>query len=188
MAGAGAPSRCGGPGGGSLMTWKERFAGLVLSAAVVGLAPGEGLAQGYPSRAIRFIAPFPPGSAAEILGRVVGQKLQERWGQSVVVETRPGAGGTIGADLVAKAAPDGYTLLVGSSAEVTVGVSLYAKLPYDPVRDLAPVIIIAPVPNVLVVNPAVPATSVKELVALAKSKPGQLNFPSSRNRTTTPLP
>ncbi len=169
------------------MGWKERLAGLVLSAVVVGLGPGEALAQGYPSRPIRFIAAFPPGSASEILGRVVGQKLHESWGQPVVVEARPGAGGTIGADLVAKSAPDGYTLLVGSSAEVTVGVSLYPKLPYDPVRDLAPVIAIGPVPNILLVNPAVPATSVKELVALAKSRPGQLNFASSGNGTTSHL-
>ncbi len=169
------------------MGWKVRLAGLALSAAVVGLGAGEGLAQGYPSRAIRFIAAFPPGSASEILGRVVGQKLHERLGQPVVVETRPGAGGTIGADLVAKSAPDGYTILVGSSAEITVGVSLYAKLPYDPVKDLAPIIVIGPVPNILVVNPSVPVTSVKELVALAKSKPGQLNFGSSGNGTTSHL-
>ncbi len=166
------------------MGWKDRLAVLVLSAAVVGLGPGWALAQGYPSKPIRFIAAFPPGSVSEILGRVVGQKLQESWGQPVVVETRPGAGGTIGADLVAKSAPDGYTLLVGSSAEVTVGVSLYPKLPYHPVKDLAPVIAIGPVPNILMVNPAVPATSVKEFVALAKSKPGQLNFASSGNGTT----
>jgi tripartite-type tricarboxylate transporter receptor subunit TctC len=156
-------------------------------AAAIGLGPDGALAQGYPNKPIRFIAAFPPGSASEILGRVIGQKLQEAWGQPVVVETRPGAGGTIAADLVAKSAPDGYTLLVGSSAETTVGVSLYPKLPYDPVKDLAPVIAIGPVPNVLVVNPAVPAASVKELVALAKSRPGQLNFGSSGNGTTSHL-
>lgn len=166
------------------MGWKARLAGVALSAVAVVLCPGGVFAQGYPSRPIRFIAAFPPGSASEILGRIVGQKLHESWGQPVVVEARPGAGGTIGADFVAKSAPDGYTLLVGSSAEVTVGISLYAKLPYDPVRDLAPVILIAPVPNVLMVNPAVPATSLKELVALAKAKPGQLNFGSSGNGTT----
>jgi tripartite-type tricarboxylate transporter receptor subunit TctC len=169
------------------MGWRERLAALLVAIAVAGLVPGEGLAQGYPNRPIRFIAAFPPGSASEILGRVVGQKLEERWGQPVVVETRPGAGGTIGADVVAKSAPDGYTLLVGSSAEITVGVSLYAKLPYDPVRDLAPVIVIAPVPNIVVINPSVPVTSVKEFVAMARSKPGQINFGSSGNGTTSHL-
>lgn len=164
-----------------------RLSSLALSAAVLGLVPGGTSAQDYPNKPIRFIAAFPPGSASELLARVIGQKLTESWGQPVVVETRPGAGGTIGADFVAKSAPDGYTLLLGSSAEITVGVSLYSKLSYDPVRSFAPVILVAPVPNILVVHPSVPAKSVRELIALAKSKPGQLNFGSSGNGTTSHL-
>ncbi len=172
------------------MRWKAGHAvlvGLVISASILGLISDVALAQAYPSKPIRFISAFPAGSVAEVLGRVVGQNLYERWGQPVVVETKPGAGGSIGADFVAKSAPDGYTLLVGSSAEITVGVSLYANLPYDPVKDLAPVILIGHVANALLVNSTVPAASVAELVALAKSKPGQLNFGSSGNGTASHL-
>ena len=161
-----------------------RLIAMVVVAAVLGLDASAALAQGYPAKSIRVIAAFPPGSVSEILGRVVGQKLTEAWGQPVVVETRPGAGGTIAADAVAKAAADGYTLLMGSSAELTVGPNLYSKLSYDPLKHFAPVILVAVVPNLLVVHPSVPATTVKELVAVAKSKPGQLNFASSGNGTT----
>jgi tripartite-type tricarboxylate transporter receptor subunit TctC len=161
-----------------------RLIAMVVVVAVLGLDASAALAQGYPAKPIRVIAAFPPGSVSEILGRVVGQKLTEAWGQPVVVETRPGAGGTIAADAVAKAAADGYTLLMGSSAELTVGPNLYSKLSYDPLKHFAPVILVAVVPNLLVVHPSVPATTVKELVAVAKSKPGQLNFASSGNGTT----
>ena len=161
-----------------------RLIAMVVVVAVLGLDASAALAQGYPAKPIRVIAAFPPGSVSEILGRVVGHKLTEAWGQPVVVETRPGAGGTIAADAVAKAAADGYTLLMGSSAELTVGPNLYSKLSYDPLKHFAPVILVAVVPNLLVVHPSVPATTVKELVAVAKSKPGQLNFASSGNGTT----
>ena len=161
-----------------------RLIALLTVVAVLGLDAGAALAQGYPVKPIRVIAAFPPGSVSEILGRVVGQKLTEAWGQPVVVETRPGAGGTIAADAVAKAPADGYTLLMGSSAELTVGPNLYSKLAYDPLKHFAPVILVAVVPNLLVVHPSVPATTVKELVAVAKAKPGQLNFASSGNGTT----
>jgi len=169
------------------MAWRAFVALLVSLGAVLGAGAGEVTAQGYPNKPIRFIAPFPPGSAAEILGRVIGLRLSDRLGQPVIVETKPGAGGTIGADLVAKSAPDGYTVLVGSSAEVAVGVSLYSKIPYNTLRDFAPVIMIGPMPNILVANPNVPVKSVQELVALAKSKPGQLNFASSGNGTSSHL-
>ena len=161
-----------------------RLIAMVVVVAVLGLDASAALAQGYPAKPIRVIAAFPPGSVSEILGRVVGHKLTEAWGQPVVVETRPGAGGTIAADAVAKAAADGYTLLMGSSAELTVGPNLYSKLSYDPLKHFAPVILVAVVPNLLVVHPSVPATTVKELVAVVKSKPGQLNFASSGNGTT----
>jgi len=164
-----------------------RLIALLTVVAGLGLDAAAALAQGYPTKPIRMIASFPPGSASEILGRVVGQKLTEAWGQPVVVETRPGAGGTIAADAVAKATPDGYTLLMGSSSELTAAPNLYRKLAYDPLRHFAPVIQVAVVPNLLVVHPSVPATTVKELIAVAKSKPGQLNYASSGNGSTTHL-
>jgi tripartite-type tricarboxylate transporter receptor subunit TctC len=169
------------------MQWNCRALSRALVFSLLSLFAGGILAQGYPSKPITFIAPFPAGSAAELLGRIIGSKLHERWGQPVVVEAKPGAGGTIGADFVAKSAPDGYTMLVGSSAETTVGVSLYRNIPYQTLRDLAPVIAIGPMPNVLVANPAAGIASIKDLVALAKSKPGELNFASSGNGTTSHL-
>jgi len=141
------------------------------------LAAGSALAQ-YPNRPIKLIVPFPPAGATDIVGRIVAQKLTERLGQSVVVENKPGAGGSIGSDIVAKSAPDGYTLLMATSSTHSIGPSLQ-KLPYDPIKDFAAITHVANVPNVLVVSPTLPVKDVKEFVALAKSKPGQLNFASS---------
>jgi len=145
----------------------------LLLALPVQLALGQ-----YPGRAIRLIVPFPPAGATDIVGRIVAQKLSERLGQPLVVENRPGAGGSLGSELAAKSAPDGYTLLIATSSTHSIGPSLQ-KLPYDPIRDFAPITHVANVPNVLVVSPALPAKNVKELVALAKSRPGQLNYASS---------
>ena len=132
----------------------------------------------YPNRPVKLIVPFPPAGATDIVGRIVAQKLGEQLGQPVVVENRPGAGGSIGSDLVAKSAPDGYTLLIATSSTHSIGPMLQ-KLPYDPLKDFAPITHVANVPNVLVVSPKLPVGSVAELIALAKSKPGQLNFASS---------
>ena len=132
----------------------------------------------YPQRAIKLLVPFPPAGATDIVGRIVAQKLGERLGQSVVVENRPGAGGSIGSDLVAKSAPDGYTLLMATSSTHSIGPALQ-KLPYDPIKDFAPITHVANVPNVLVVSPKLPVASVKELVEYAKARPGKLNFASS---------
>ncbi len=132
----------------------------------------------YPNRAVKLVVPFPPAGATDIVGRIVAQKLSERFGQPVIVENRPGAGGSIGSDLVAKSAPDGYTLLMATSSTHSIGPSLQ-KLPYDPLKDFAPVLHVANVPNVLVVSPGLGVASVKDLVALAKAKPGQLNYASS---------
>jgi tripartite-type tricarboxylate transporter receptor subunit TctC len=133
------------------------------------------------------VVPFPPGGATDILARDVAQKLTEAWGQSVVVDNRPGAGGNIGSELVAKAPPDGYTLLMGTVGTHAINASLYAKMPYDHIRDFAPVILVAGVPNVLVVNPALPVNTVAELIAYAKANPGKLNFASSGNGTSIHL-
>src|SRR5258706_2279548 len=136
-------------------------------------------AQDYPSRAIRLVAPFPAGGAADILARAIGQKLNEAWGQPVVVDNRPGAGGTIGADNVAKSPADGYTLLLGTTATQSITPSIYPKLAYDPLTDFVAVAMMAQVPVVLVVNKSVPARSVAELIALARQKPDALTFASS---------
>ena len=140
----------------------------------------------YPQRAIKLIVPFPPAGATDIVGRIVAQKLGERLGQAVVVENRPGAGGSIGSDLVAKSPPDGYTLLMATSSTHSIGPALQ-KLPYDPIRDFAAITHVADVPNVLVVSPKLPVTSVKELIAYAKARPGQLNYASSGTGTIVHL-
>ena len=132
----------------------------------------------YPAKAIRYVVPFPAGGPLDIVARAIGQELSKSWGQPVIIDNRPGAGGNIGADLVAKAPPDGYTILMGAVSTHAINVTLYNKLPYDPIRDFAPVTLITSVPNVLVVHPSVPANNVKELIALAKARPGQLNFAS----------
>jgi tripartite-type tricarboxylate transporter receptor subunit TctC len=162
-------------------------------AAVAGITaialahPAGAQAPAYPTKPIRLVVPFPPGGATDILARAVAQKLTEAWGQSVVVDNRPGAGGNIGSELVAKAAPDGYTLEMGTVGTHAINASLYAKMPYDHVKDFAPVILVAAVPNVLVVNPAVPVNSVQELIAYAKANPGKLNFASSGSGTSIHL-
>ena len=138
-------------------------------------------AQAYPNRAIRIVVPFSPGGTTDILSRAVGQKLTETWGQPVVIDNRPGASGMIGADIVAKAAPDGYTVLMASVAEVAINQSLYSKMAYDPLKDLAPVTLAGIAPLILVIHPSMPVQSLKELVALAKAKPGQLAFASPGN-------
>ena len=133
-------------------------------------------ADSYPSKPVRFVVGFPPGGANDILGRLVGAKLQERLGQSFVVENKPGANAIIATEFVAKSAPDGYTLLIGASGAMTFNPGLYDKLPYDPVKDFAPVTMFGSFPLVLTVSPAIGVVSVKELVALAKAKPGALNY------------
>ena len=144
-------------------------------------------AQGYPTRPIRLVVPFPAGGTTDILAREVAQKLTEVLGQAVVVDNRPGAAGNIGSDLVAKSAPDGYTLLMGTVGTHAINPSLYSKMPYDHVKDFAPVVLVAGVPNVLVVNPALPGNSVSDLIKLAKDKPGQINFASSGSGTSIHL-
>jgi tripartite-type tricarboxylate transporter receptor subunit TctC len=144
-------------------------------------------APAYPQKPIRMIVPFTPGGSTDILARAIGQELTKAWGQSVVIENIAGAGGSIGADKAAKSPADGYTLLMGHIGTLAVNPSLYPKLPYNPVKDFAPVAWVARVPNVLVVNPNVPAKNVQELVALAKAKPGQLSYGSGGNGSAANL-
>jgi len=140
-------------------------------------------AQTYPAKPIRIIVPFPAGGIADVMSRVFGQKFTDSWGQPVVVDNRAGAGGNIGADLVAKSPPDGYTLVMGSIGTHSVNVSLFSKLPYDPVRDFTPVALVIKSDNLLVVHPSLPVKTVKEVIALARAKPGQLVYASAGNGT-----
>ncbi|MBI3043061.1 MAG: tripartite tricarboxylate transporter substrate binding protein [Betaproteobacteria bacterium] len=156
------------------MRYRLVFAAL---AAACALTPQLAAAQAYPAKTIRFIVPFAPGGGNDILGRVVAQKLNEAFGVPVVVDNRPGAGGTLGTDLTAKAPPDGYTMLI-NNLSVAVNVTLYSKLPFDPLKDLQTISLVGRQPNILVVHPTLPVTSWKALHALAKKHPGQLTFSS----------
>jgi tripartite-type tricarboxylate transporter receptor subunit TctC len=162
------------------MTFPSRRRILALAAlAALPFASSSALAQAWPDKPIRMIVGFAPGGFTDVLARLLGQKLSERLGQSVIVENKPGAAGTLGADLVAKARPDGYTLLLAHSNSNSVAPSLYPKLPYNVVTDFTPIIAVANTPLLLTVNPNVPARDVKEFIALAKSKPGALRYASS---------
>ena len=145
------------------------------SALVMPCGGTVAFAQTYPTKPIRMIVTFPAGSGADIVARTVGQKMAESLGQQVVVDNRAGAGGIIGSDLAAKAAPDGYTIVMVSSAH-TINASVYSKLPYDPAQDFAPITMLASTPYLLIAHPGVPVRNVAELIALAKSKPGQINY------------
>jgi len=162
-----------------------------LLAAAVGaitlLGASGAAAQAWPAKPIRLMVPFPPGGSTDIVARIVAQKLGERLGQPLVIENRGGAGGTIGTALIAKSAPDGYNLAVASTSTHVVAPGVYAKLDYDPVKDFAPIGLMAISPYLLVVNPSVPARSVQELVALAKKQPGRLNYASAGVGSTTQL-
>lgn len=154
-----------------------RYATTGLLAALLAVA-GAAPAQTYPTRPIRWVVTYPPGGPTDVVARAIGAKLTEAWGQQIVIDNRAGAGGVIGTDIAAKAVPDGYTLLFGTSAGLTINPALNSKLPYDAVKDFAPVSLLVLNPQILVVHPTVPANSVKELVALAKARPGQLNYAS----------
>jgi tripartite-type tricarboxylate transporter receptor subunit TctC len=139
------------------------------------------IAQSYPAKPVKMIVPFPPGGSLDFAGRLIAQKLTDAWGQSVVVENKPGAGGNIGADYVAKSPPDGYTILLGALSTHAVNPSLYKSMPYDAAKDFAPITLIAVTPNVLVVNASLPVNNVKEFIAYAKANPGKLAFGSGSN-------
>ena len=165
----------------------RKSAGWIVAAiACLCAVPGV-LAQSYPARPIRIVVPFPPSSGADILARAVGAKLTERSGQQVLVDGRPGASGVIAAEIVLKAPADGYTLMLGTSSSHAINVSTRKDLPYVPLRDFAPISLVAKVPMLLVAHPSVPVTGVRQLVALARARPGELNFASAGNGTTAHL-
>jgi tripartite-type tricarboxylate transporter receptor subunit TctC len=156
--------------------------------AIAGLAlAGMAQAQAYPSKPVRLVVPFPAGGATDVLARVISQKAAERLGQPIVVDNRPGAGGAIGSDFVAKAAPDGYTLLIATGSTHSIGPIVNARIPYDVERDFVPIALVADTASALVVPATLPVNNLAEFIALAKAKPGQLNFGSSGNGTNSHL-
>jgi tripartite-type tricarboxylate transporter receptor subunit TctC len=159
------------------------FARIVLAVLAASLAATAAQAQTWPSKPVRFVVPFPPAGATDILARIMAEKLSGPFGQSVVVENRPGAAGNVGTEFVAKSPPDGYTILQLTVAQ-SISATLYEKLNYGLEKDLIPVAMIALVPNVMIVNPSVPAKSVAEFIALARSRPGRINFASSGSGTS----
>ena len=169
---------------------QRRFLATALAVALstgLGLAPAPGWAQAYPNKPIRLIVPFPAGGATDILARALSQKLGEKIGQSVVVENRPGAGGTIGADAASKAAPDGYTLLLATSSTHSIGPAINPKIPYNAEADFTPLAYVASSPNIVVVPNTLPVKSMRELIAYARKNPGKLNYASSGNGTIVHL-
>lgn len=166
----------------ALQTMEEAYMkSLLLTVGVSFALVTASLAQPYPNRVIRFVSPYPPGGAVDILARFLGQHLHEGLGQPVIVENRPGGSGIIGTAAVAKSPPDGYTILMGSSGPLAVNPSLFSDLPYDTLRDFAPITLVAVVPSILAVHPSLPVKSVKELMAFARAHPGKLTFSSSGN-------
>ncbi|MBC7780895.1 MAG: tripartite tricarboxylate transporter substrate binding protein [Proteobacteria bacterium] len=147
----------------------------------------DAMGQAWPTRTVRIVVPFTAGGTTDIIARLISQRLSEALGQQFIVDNRAGAGGVLGMDVVAKAAPDGYTVVLGSTSSTAVNVGLYPKMPYDPQKDLAPIMQVASGPYVLAVHPALPAKNVAQLIALAKSHPGELNFGSSGNGTALHL-
>jgi tripartite-type tricarboxylate transporter receptor subunit TctC len=159
----------------------------VLATTMLAATAASAFAADYPTKPIRLVVPFAAAGTTDFLARAIAQKLGQNLGTTVIVDNRPGAGGNIGSDIVAKSDPDGYTLLLGTVGTHAINASLYKKMPYDTVKDFAPITLVASVPNIVVVNPSVPAKSIKELLALAKSKPGQLSFASSGNGSSIHL-
>jgi tripartite-type tricarboxylate transporter receptor subunit TctC len=166
-----------------------RVAAIALSATLLaaGGASAQNPAANYPNKPIRFVVPYTAGGTTDILARIIAAKLTESWGQHVLVDNRPGAGGNIGTDLVAKADPDGYTIVMGAISTHAINPSLYKSIPYDHIRDFAPITRVGLLPNVLVVNPSLPAKTVKEFIAYGKANPGKLNFASPGTGTSLHL-
>jgi tripartite-type tricarboxylate transporter receptor subunit TctC len=158
----------------------------VTAALVTAFTPAA-VSQSYPVKQIRFVVTFPPGGTTDILAREIGARLQETWKQNVVVDNRPGGGGNIGADIVAKAPPDGYTLLLGTNGTHAINPALYSKMPYDAVKDFAPITLVASVPNIFISHPSFPPRTIKELVALAKKEKGKIVYASSGTGTAQHL-
>jgi tripartite-type tricarboxylate transporter receptor subunit TctC len=161
-----------------MKSWPATIPVMMLAWGLADAAFAQGTAQNYPNKPIRWVVPFAPGGPSDLLVRTIGQKLTAAWGQPVVADNRSGANGAVGSELVAKSAPDGYTLLIGSNGTHGINASLYAKLPYDTINDFAPITRVGQVPFVLVAHPSLPARTVGELIRLARLKPGQISYAS----------
>jgi tripartite-type tricarboxylate transporter receptor subunit TctC len=160
----------------------------ILSAFCLALTVNpHAIGQNFPAKPVRLIVPFPAGGGSDVIGRILAQKLSERLGQQVVVENRPGAGGSIGTEAAVRSAPDGYTMVLASTSEIAVNPAIYSKLSYDPLKDLTPIAMVASTPMVVIVSPSLPAKSIGELIALAKAKPGEINVASAGNGSFTHL-
>jgi len=166
------------------LSMSARLVASIAVAVIATLGAASARAQAYPSKPIRIIIAQAPGSATDVISRVVGNRLQEALGQPVIIEARPGAGGAVGTEAAARSAPDGYTLFMANNSTHGSNPALYAKLPYDAVNDFAPITLVAAVPYVLVVDPSLPVKSVQDLIALAKSQPGKMNYASAGNGST----
>jgi tripartite-type tricarboxylate transporter receptor subunit TctC len=161
---------------------------MLIGAAMLPMAiPASAQAPNYPDKPIRIVVPFPVGGIADVFGREVGRKLTEAWGQPVVIDNRAGAGGNMGAHIVAKSAPDGYTLVIGNIGTHAVNVNLFPAMPFDPIKDFTPIVHLMDAEGLLVVNPSVKATTVPELIALARAEPGKLSYASAGIGTTSHL-
>jgi tripartite-type tricarboxylate transporter receptor subunit TctC len=159
-----------------------------IAVAAIAIVPmGQAVAQSYPARPVTLVVPFPAGSTTDLVGRILSEELAKSLGQNVVVDNRGGAGGGVGTESVARSAPDGYTLLMGTIGTHSINPAVYAKINYDPIADFAPIIQFGTAPNVLVVNPSLPVKSVKELIAYVRERPGQVNYASSGNGTSNHL-
>lgn len=170
------------------MNTGSRIVALAIAALALGLGAANAAAQdAYPTRPIRLIVAFPPGGSTDIIARLVGQQLSQRLGQQVIVDNRGGAGGTVGTEIAARATPDGYTLTMGTTSTHVIAPVAYAKLKYHPVKDFAPITLVASTPYLLVLNPSVKAANLREFVALARSQPGALNFASAGTGSTTQI-
>jgi tripartite-type tricarboxylate transporter receptor subunit TctC len=156
---------------------KPSFPGIMVMFAIA-LAPSPASAQAYPNKALRFVLPYAPGGGTDLTGRPIAAKLSEAWGKPVVIDNRPGGSGMIGAENVAKSAPDGYTVLVSASSEMSMNLALYKSMSYDPVKDFQPVTLATTTPAILLAHPSLPVKTVKELIALSKAKPGSISYAS----------
>ncbi|MGE0719236.1 MAG: Bug family tripartite tricarboxylate transporter substrate binding protein [Alphaproteobacteria bacterium] len=164
---------------------RRSVTGIIIAAFVAAAAPA--VADDYPSKPVRMVVPFPAGSTTDLVGRILATKLGPALGQQVVIDNRGGSGGTLGTEYVARSAPDGYTILMGTIGTHSINPALYKKITYDPIKDFAPIAQFGTAPNVLVVNPSVPAKSVKELIAYARARPGEVNYGSSGSGTSNHL-
>jgi tripartite-type tricarboxylate transporter receptor subunit TctC len=159
-----------------------------IAVAAIAIVPmGQAVAQNYPARPVTLVVPFPAGSTTDLVGRILSEELAKSLGQNVVIDNRGGAGGGVGTEAVARSAPDGYTLLMGTIGTHSINPAVYAKINYDPIADFTPIIQFGTAPNVLVVNPSLPVKSVKELIAYVRERPGQVNYASSGNGTSNHL-